>query len=75
MADRDRLRNFIRGEAVNQQIAEYVDLYSQLRNAPGRNRDFGLPVQILGDKVMSGQVESDEDLFKAWEENLGVEPR
>ena len=35
----------------------------------------GLPVQILGDNVMSGSVEKEEDVFKAWEENLGVKPQ
>jgi uncharacterized membrane protein len=75
MVDRNRLRSFIRDEPVNKQIAQYVDLYSRLSKAPGRKRDFGLPVQILGDKVMSGTVEKDEDVFKAWEEHLGVEPR
>jgi uncharacterized membrane protein len=75
LAGRDRLRTYIRGEDVNKQIAEYVDLYSKLRGAPGTRSDFGLPVQILGDKVMSGSVEKEEDVFKAWEEHLGLEPR
>jgi hypothetical protein len=75
MAGRDRLRAYIRGEEVNKQIAQYVDLYSKLRSAPGTLSDFGLPVQILGDKVMSGEAEKEEDLFKTWEENLGLEPR
>jgi uncharacterized membrane protein len=74
MAGRDRLRAYIFGEEVNKQIAQYVDLYSRLRGAATRS-DFGLPVQILGDKVMSGMVEKEEDVFKAWEEHLGVTPR
>ena len=74
MAGRDRLRTYIRGEEVNKQMAQYVDLYSRLRTAPGTRSDFGLPVQILGDKVMSGMVEKEEDVFKAWEEHLGVQP-
>jgi uncharacterized membrane protein len=72
MAGRDRLRAYIHGEEVNKQIAEYVDLYSRLH---GTRRDFGLPVQILGNNVMHGIVEKEEDVFKAWEENLGLEPR
>jgi uncharacterized membrane protein len=74
MAGRDRLRTYVRGEEVNKRIAEYVDLYSKLSGAPGSS-SFGLPVQILGDKIMSGSVEKEEDVFKAWEEHLGVEPR
>jgi hypothetical protein len=75
LAGRDRLRTYIRGEEVNQRLAEYVDLYSKLRSAPGTRSDFGLPVQILGDKLMSGKVEKEEDVFKAWEEHLGVTSR
>jgi uncharacterized membrane protein/thiol-disulfide isomerase/thioredoxin len=74
LVDRDRLRNFIRDEPVNKQIAQYIDLYARLRDAPGAGRDFGLPVQILGDKVMTGTVQKEEDVFKAWEEHLGVGP-
>jgi hypothetical protein len=36
---------------------------------------FGLPIQILGDQVMHGSVEHEEDVFKAWEKNLGVTPK
>jgi uncharacterized membrane protein len=75
MAGRDRLRAYIRGEEVNNQIAQYVDLYSRLQGGPRTRRDFGLPVQILGNKVMSGIVEKEEDIFKAWEENLGLQPK
>jgi protein-disulfide isomerase len=75
LAGRDRLRMYIRSEEVNKQIAEYVDLYSRLRTAPGTRSDFGLPVQIIGDKIMAGSVEKEEDVFKAWEEHLGVKPR
>jgi uncharacterized membrane protein len=75
MTGRDRLRAYIRGEEVNKQIAQYVDLYSKLRTVAGTRNEFGLPVQILGDKVMHGMVEKEEDIFKAWEEHLGVTPR
>ncbi len=40
MAGRDRLRAYIRGEEVNKQIAQYVDLYSRLRTAPGTAQRF-----------------------------------
>jgi hypothetical protein len=49
-------------------------LFDTLQKRSGR-KDFGLPVQILGDHVMNGSVEKEEDLFKAWEEHLGVKPK
>jgi uncharacterized membrane protein len=75
MVDRDRLRTLTRGEQLNKQIAEYVNLFGKLRNRPGAGKDFGLPVQILGDKVLSGTVEKEKEVFAAWEEHLGVKPR
>ena len=51
-----------------------VDLFGTLQKQSGK-KDFGLPVQILGDHVMSGSVEHEEDVFKAWEEHLGVKPK
>ena len=38
------------------------------------NKNFGLPIQILGDEVMSGSVEKADDVYKAWEKNLGIKP-
>lgn len=72
----DRLRELTRGPEVNKQLAGYVDLYGQLsQQSHGGAKTFGLPVQILGDYVVSGEVEKPEDVFKAWEEHLGVTPK
>ena len=59
---------------LDKQIEGYVNLFDTLQKRSGR-KDFGLPVQILGDQVMNGSVEKEEDLFKAWEEHLGVKPK
>jgi hypothetical protein len=72
MVDRDRLREFTRSEEVNKQIGQYVDLYAKLRTRPGASKEFGLPVQILGDHVLTGVVEKEADVFAAWEKHLGV---
>ena len=64
-----------RGAEVKKQIESYVDLYAQLQSQSTGNKNFGLPVQILGDQVMTGSVEKPEDVFKAWEEHLGVKPK
>jgi uncharacterized membrane protein len=74
LADRDRLRKLTQGDELTKQLEGYVDLFDTLQKRSGR-KDFGLPVQILGDEVMNGSVEHEEDVFKAWEANLGVKPK
>jgi uncharacterized membrane protein len=75
LVNRDRLRELSGGEQLKKQIAGYVNLYATLRNQNASNKEFGLPVQILGDHVMSGTVEKSAELYRAWEEHLGVKPR
>lgn len=74
MVDGDAIRDLARSAELKKQVEGYIDLYSQLQAKSG-SRTFGLPVQILGDHVMTGSVEKTEDLFKAWEQNLGVKPK
>jgi thiol-disulfide isomerase/thioredoxin len=74
LADRDRLRKLTQGDELTKQLEGYIDLFDALQKRSGR-KDFGLPVQILGDHVMNGSVEKEEDVFKAWEEHLGVKPK
>jgi hypothetical protein len=74
LADRDRLRQLNRSDELTKQLEGYVTLFETLQKQSGR-KDFGLPVQILGDHVMNGSVEHEEDVFKAWEEHLGVKPK
>lgn len=70
LVDRDRLRDLIRGPEVSKQIQGYIELFGKLQNSK-----TGLPVQILGDHIISGTVEKPEDVFKQWEEHLGVKPK
>lgn len=74
LADRSHLRQLTQGDELTKQLEGYVNLFDTLQKRSGR-KDFGLPVQILGDQVMNGSVEKEEDLFKAWEEHLGVKPK
>jgi uncharacterized membrane protein len=75
LVNRDRLRELSGGDQLKKQIAGYVDLFAALRNQNSSNKEFGLPVQILGDHVMTGTIEKSADLYRAWEEHLGVKPR
>jgi hypothetical protein len=52
-----------------------VDLFAKLGQLNGNKKEFGLPIQILGDHIMSGTIEKSDDLYKAWEEHLGVKAR
>jgi hypothetical protein len=72
MVDHSRLRALSDGAELNRQIAEYVDLYSRLSNQASGSKHFGLPVQILGDHIVSGKAEKESDVFDAWEQHLGV---
>ena len=74
LADRDRLRKLTQSDELKKQLEGYVNLYETLQKRSGR-KDFGLPIQILGDHVMNGAVEHKEDVFKAWEKHLGVKPK
>jgi hypothetical protein len=75
MADRERLRNLRGNTDVEKQIAGYIDLFDKLRRQNTGKKEFGLPIQILGNHVMAGAVEKSDAVYKAWEEHLGVKPR
>ncbi|HVT28429.1 MAG TPA: vitamin K epoxide reductase family protein [Lacipirellulaceae bacterium] len=74
LAKRNQLRALMHGDKLTKQLDGYIDLYDQLQKQ-SHNPKFGLPVQILGDYIMTGSVESEADVFKAWEEHLGVKPQ
>jgi uncharacterized membrane protein/protein-disulfide isomerase len=75
LVDRDRLRELRSGKEVAKQLESYIELYGKLQNSKTASRSFGLPVQILGDHYITGSVEKQEDVFKAWEQHLGVKPK
>jgi hypothetical protein len=75
LVDRIRLRELRDSDKLDKQIAQYVDLYSKLQKQHTGDKKFGLPVQILGDHLLTGSVEKADEVFKAWEEHLGLKPR
>lgn len=75
MVNRTKLKEVRDSKETAKQIAGYVDLYDKLRQQNAQKKDFGLPIQILGDHIMSGSIEKSSDLYDAWEEHLGVKPR
>jgi hypothetical protein len=75
LVDRNKLRELRNSEKLDKQIAQYVDLYANLLKQHTGDKTFGLPVQILGDHLLTGSVEKADEVFKAWEEHLGVKPK
>lgn len=75
LVDAEKLRALMKSAEVNKQLDGYINLYDQLGKQAHVGKTFGLPVQVLGDTVVSGEVEKPEDVFKAWEEHLGVKPK
>jgi len=75
LSDRDKLRKSVGSDAVNKQLDFYVELFDRLSKQHAGNKEFGLPIQILGDYIMSGSTASEADVFKAWEQHLGVKPK
>ncbi len=70
--DGKKLREVRDGEAMTKQIQSYVDLYAMLQQQHRGSKSFGLPVQIIGDEVMSGGIENVDDIYKIWEKNLDL---
>jgi hypothetical protein len=70
---RDRMKALSR-DALHKQIAQYVDLYVKVKATTPDPSKVGLPLMVIGDQVVSGMHESDEKLFRLWEDNLGVKP-
>jgi hypothetical protein len=70
---RDRMRQLSR-DKLHTQLAQYVDLYLKVKATMPDPAKVGLPLMVIGDKAVSGSHGSDEDLFRLWEDNLGVKP-
>jgi hypothetical protein len=75
MVNSDELRQLMGSPEIKKQIEGYIDLYGQLQDKSRNPAKFGLPVQIVGDQVLSGSIENVDDIYKAWEKHLGVKPK
>jgi protein-disulfide isomerase len=72
LAGRERITDS--REQLQKSIAEYIDLFMKIKSQTPDPSKVGLPLLVVGDHIMSGSQESDEKLFQAWEEHLGVRP-
>jgi uncharacterized membrane protein/thiol-disulfide isomerase/thioredoxin len=75
LVDRDRLLAVMQGDDLKKQIDGYVELYKVLEDLSERqHKAFGLPVQILGRTVVSGDLATAGELYWTWEKNLSLRP-
>jgi uncharacterized membrane protein len=76
LADAKKLRERVDSDEIEQRIQNNINLYSSVaqQQASG-GKKFGLPVQILGDEVISGDTVSGDELLSKWEEILGMKPQ
>jgi uncharacterized membrane protein/thiol-disulfide isomerase/thioredoxin len=76
IVDPDRLRALMQSDEMREQIDSYVALYKVLQElSEKQHKAFGLPVQIVGRTVVSGDLANAGELYWTWEKNLGLRPR
>lgn len=69
--DAKKLRALSDENAVNRRISQNIELFYKL-GKQRKGSSFGLPVQIVGDTVLSGKMDAHK-AFAAWEKELGIE--
>jgi hypothetical protein len=55
-------------------MQDYLALYAKIKATTPDPSKVGLPLLVVGDHIMSGSQESDEKVFQALEQHLGVKP-
>jgi thiol-disulfide isomerase/thioredoxin len=74
IVDRKRLKTRGASQEIEDRIQKDIRLYSALAAEHRSDTTFGLPVQIVGDTVLSGGEVTAEEMFEAWEKALGIKP-
>lgn len=57
-------------EDVPERVQKYIELFVTL----SRTKQLTLPAQVIGDEIVTGSLESAEELQNVWEEKLGIRP-
>lgn len=68
--DQRKLREQLKVADVSDRVQRYIELYATL----GRTVKPALPMQILGDEIVTGVPASEQELRDLWEQHLGVKP-
>jgi uncharacterized membrane protein len=75
LTDAKKIRERVNGDEINQRIQNNIQLYTNLASEQAKSsKPFGLPIQIVGDDVISGDTVSGDELLTKWEEDLGMKP-
>jgi hypothetical protein len=74
LVDPKELGRVGRTKEIDDRIQQNIRLFSALSAQHRGDKTFGLPVQILGDTVLTGKLTS-EEMFAAWEKALGMKPQ
>jgi len=75
LVNRDKLRELTKSDEIENRIQKYINLYANLAaRQKSSDKPFGLPVQIVGDKVFTGKFDSPEEMFEAWEAEIDLRP-
>ena len=76
LADAKKIRERMTSPEIEQRIQSDINLYETLAAQKSKESSavFGLPVQIVGDQVISGDTVSGDDLLAKWQEILGIKP-
>jgi uncharacterized membrane protein len=76
LADAKKLRERVNSDEINKRIQDDINLYTSLSAQQAKDsKPFGLPIQIIGDEVISGDTVSGDELLSKWEEILGMKPQ
>ena len=76
LVDRKELSKLTSSPSIDARIQKYHNRFSRplLAQHIGKTTTFGLPVQIVGDTVLTGGDMTSEEMFEAWEKALGIKP-
>jgi protein-disulfide isomerase len=75
LVPREQLSKLTSSPSLNSRIEKYQNLFQTLAaQHTSKETTFGLPVQIVGDTVLTGGTMTSEEMFEAWEKELGIKP-
>jgi len=75
VVDRNKFATVSRDKELDERIQRYIRLYNALANQHRGKESFGLPVQIVGDTVLTGGDMTAEEMFEAWEKAIDIKPQ
>jgi uncharacterized membrane protein len=75
LADSKELSKRGGSKEIEARIQKNIRLYQALSAQHRGDKSFGLPVQIVGDTVLTGGDITSEEMFEAWEKAIDIKPQ